>query len=301
MCFSTLDLKSGYWQVEVDPQHREKTALCTHEGLFQFNVMPFGLCDAPATFQLLMDMVLSGLQWSSCIVYIDDIIVVGRSFDEHLCNLKQVFESINKAGLKLHPNKCWFLQPKVQFLGHVVSTEGIMLDPSKTDQVKEWPVPTSVKGTQQFLGLASYYRRFIKGFASIASPLHKLTERQSQSRFLWTSQCQEAFDYLKSRLVSSPVLAFPDWSQPFPLDTDANDTRIGAILSQVQKEKECVIAYSSRSLTKSDRNYCVTRRELLAVVTFLQHFHPYLLGAPFTIRTEHGALSWIRKFKEPEG
>ena len=251
MCFSTLDLKSGYWQVEVDPQHREKTAFCTHEGLFQFNVMPFGLCNAPATFQQLMDMVLSGLQWSSCIVYIGDIIVVGRSFDEHLCNLKQVFERINKAGLKLHPNKCWFLQPKVQFLGHVVSTEGIMPDPSKTDQVKEWPVPTSVKETQQFLGLASYYRRFIKGFASIASPLHKLTERQSQSRFQWTSQCQEAFDCLKSRLVSSPVLGLPDWSQPFLLDTDASDTGIGAILSQVQKGKECVIAYASRSLTKS--------------------------------------------------
>ena len=300
-CFSTLDLKSGYWQVEVDPQHREKTAFCTHEGLFQFNVMPFGLCNAPATFQRLMDMVLSGLQWSSCVVYIDDIIVVGRTFDEHLCNLKQVFERIHKAGLKLHPNKCQFLQPKVQFLGHVVSTEGIMPDPAKTHQVKEWPVPTSVKETQQFLGLASYYRRFIKGFASIASPLHKLTERQSQSSFQWTSQCQEAFDCLKSHLVSSPVLALPDWSQPFLLDTDASDTGIGAVLSQVQKGKECVIAYASRTLTKSERNYCVTRRELLAVVTFLQHFRPYLLGTPFTVRTDHGALSWIHKFKEPEG
>jgi len=299
MCFSTLDLKSGYWQVGVDPEHREKTAFCTHEGLFQFNVMPFGLCNAPATFQRLMDMVLSGLQWSSCIVYIDDIIVVGRTFDEHLNNLKQVFERIEKAGLKLHPSKCQFLQPKVQFLGHIVSTEGIMPDPSKTQQVKEWPVPTSVKEIQQFLGLASYYRRFIKGFASIASPLHKLTERQS--RFQWTSLCQEAFDCLKSHLVSSPVLALPDWSQPFLLDTDASDTGIGAVLSQVQQGKECVIAYASRSLTKSERNYCVTRRELLAVVTFLQHFRPYLLGASFTIRMDHGALSWIHRFKEPVG
>ena len=149
VCFSTLDLKSGYWQVEVDPQHREKTAFCTHEGLFQFNVMPFGLCNAPATFQRLMDMVLSGLQWSSCIVYIDDIIVVGRTFDEHLFNLKEVLERISKAGLKLHPSKCQFLQQKVQFLGHVVSTEGIMPDPSKTHQVKEWPVPTSVREVQQ--------------------------------------------------------------------------------------------------------------------------------------------------------
>ena len=151
------------------------------------------------------------------------------------------------------------------------------------------------------MGLASYYRRFIKDFASIAALFHKLTERQSHSRFQWTSQCQEAFDCLKNRLVSPPVLALPDWSQPFLLDTDASDTGIGAVLSQVQEGKECVIAYASRSLTKSERNYCVTRRELLAVVTFLQHFRPYLLGAPFTIRTDHGALSWINKFKEPEG
>ena len=231
-CLSTLDLKSGYWQVEVDPQHREKTAFCTHEGLFQFNVMPFGLCNAPTTFQRLMDMVLTGLQWSSCIVYIDDIIVVGRTFEEHLCNLKHVFERIDKAGLKLHPDKCQFLQPKVRFLGHSVSAKGISPDPSKTSQVKQWPTPTSVKETQQFLGLASYYRRFIKDFASLASPLHKLTEKKSD--FRWTSQCQEAFDCLKSHLVSAPILTLPDWSKPFLLDTDASDTGIGAVLSQVQ-------------------------------------------------------------------
>ena len=144
-----------------------------------------------------MDMV--GLQWSSCIVYIDDIIVVGRTFDEHL---KLVFERIDKAGLKLHPDKCQFLQPKVQFLGHSVSAEGILPDHSKTSQVTQWPIPTSVKETQQFLGLASFYRRFIKNFASIASLLHKLAEKNSN--FLWTRQCQEAFDSLKSQLVPAP-------------------------------------------------------------------------------------------------
>ena len=298
-CFSTLDLKSGYWQVEVEEQHREKTAFCTHEGLFQFNVMPFGLCNAPATFQRLMDMVLTGLQWSSCIVYIYDIIVVGRTFDEHLQNLKEVFKRLDNAGLKLQPHKYQFLQPKVQFLGHVVSAEGISPDPSKTSQVREWPIPTSVKETQQFLGLASYYRRFIKNFASITSPLHKLTEKKAN--FQWTSQCQDSFDCLKNCLISAPILALPDWSQPFLLDTDASDTGIEGVLSQVQDGRECVIAYASRSLTKAERNYCVTRRELLAVVTFLQQFRPYLLGAPFTIRTDHGALTWIQTFKEPEG
>ena len=298
-CFSTLDLKSGYWQVEVDEKHREKTAFCTHEGLFHFNVMLFGLCNAPATFQRLMDMVLSGLQWSSYIVYIDDIIIVGKTFEAHLSNLRQVFERLDRAGLKLQPHKCQFMQPKVKFLGHVVSADGILPDPDKTCRVREWPIPTTIKETQQFLGLASYYRRFIKNFASVASPLHKLTEKNSE--FKWTTQCQEAFDCLKTRLVSAPILALPDWSQPFILDTDASDMGIGAVLSQIQEGRECAVAYASRSLTKAERNYCVTRRELLAVVTFLQHFRPYLLGSHFTIRTDHGALVWLQKFKDPEG
>jgi len=160
-CFSTLDLKSGYWQVEVDEKHKEKTAFCTHEGLYEFNVMPFGLCNAPATFQRLMDMVLTGLQWNSCVVYIDDIIIPGKTFGEHLSNLQQVFERLDKAGLKLQPHKCHFLQPRVPFLGHVVSAEGISPDPDKTQKVREWPIPTSVKEIQQFLGLASYYRRIL--------------------------------------------------------------------------------------------------------------------------------------------
>jgi len=173
-----------------------------------------------------------GLQWSSCIVYIDDIIMVDRTFCEHLQNLKQVFERLDNAGLKLQPLKRHFLQLKVQFLGHVVSWEGILLDPSKTSKVREWPVPTSVKETQQFLGLASYYRWFLKNYASIASPLHKLTEKP-KTNFQWTSQCQEAFDCLKTHLILPPVLAIPDWSRSFLLDTDASDTGIGGFLSQV--------------------------------------------------------------------
>ena len=162
------------------------------------------------------------------------------------------------------------MQPKVQFLGHVVNGEGISPDPSKTSQVRKWPVPTSVKKPQQFLWVASYYQRFIKNFAFIASPLHKLTEKP-KTNFQWTSQCQEAFDCLKTHLISPPVLARPDWSQPFLLDTDASDTCIGGVLSQ---GREHVIAYVS---TKAEQSYCVTRRELLAVVTFLQNFQPYLL------------------------
>ena len=298
--FSTLDLKSGYWQVEVAPEHRQKTAFCTQEGLYEFNVMPFGLCNAPATFQRLMDSVLAGLQWSACLVYIDDIIIMGRSFEEHLQNLQQVFERLKLAGLKLHPGKCQFLQQKVYFLGHIVSTDGIMPDPKKTSKVEEWPIPTKIQEVQQFLGLANYYRRFIQNFAIIAAPLHKLTERNRA--FKWTEECNQAFNTLKMCLTSAPILALPEWSKPFILDTDASDVGIGAVLSQIHQDgSEHVICYASRILTKPERNYCVTRKELLAVVTFLKHFRQYLIGRQFTIRTDHGALTWLRNFKAPEG
>ena len=298
--FTTLDLKSGYWQVEVAPEDRAKTAFCTQEGLYEFNVMPFGLSNAPATFQRLMDSVLAGLQWSTCLVYLDDIIIVGRSFEEHMKNLQLVFERLKEAGLKLQPKKCHFLRHKVTFLGHIVSSEGISPDPLKTSKVREWPTPITVQETQQFLGLASYYRRFIKNFAEIAKPLYQLTEKKTS--FLWTAQCEDAFLSLKNHLTSAPTLAMPDWSLPFILDTDASDTGIGAVLSQCHPDgTEHVICYASRALTKSERNYCVTRKELLAVVTFLQHFRQYLLISPFTIQTDHGALTWLQRFKEPEG
>ena len=187
-------------------------------------------------------------------VYIDDNIIVGKTFDEHLNNLRQVFEQLSQAGLKLHPHKYQLLQSTVQFLGHVVSTEGLLPDPSKTAKVEQWPVPTSVKETQQFLGLASYYQRFIKNFAMVAGPLHKLTEKKTP--FQWTNQCQEAFEKLKSQLVSAPILTLPNWSKPFILDTDASDNGIGAVLSQMHDGKEHVIAYASRVLTKAERNYC---------------------------------------------
>ena len=166
--FSTLDLRSEYWQVKMDPKDREKTAFCTPEGLFEFNMMPFGLCNAPATFQWLMDSILAGLHWRSCLVYIDDIVVIGKSFDEHLYNLQQVLERLRQARLKLQPHKCKFLQAQVTYLGHVVSAQGVSPDPEKTSKIKSWPIPQSAQEVQRFLGLANYYRRFIKDFATMA-------------------------------------------------------------------------------------------------------------------------------------
>eukprot|EP00731_Ephydatia_muelleri_P012982 Em0007g292a len=298
--FSTLDLTTGYWQVEVAPEDQPKTAFTTPEGLYQFKVMPFGLCNAPATFQRLMDRVLGGLKWSSCLVYFDDIIVVGRTFKDHLHHLSKVLAQLRGAGLKLKPTKCSLCQQRVAFLGHIVSAEGIATDPSKTDAVSKWPTPLSKKEVQQFLGLANYYRRFVKNFASISKPLHRLTEKNVP--FDWTIHCQNAFDELRKCLVSSPILAYPDYNRRYILDTDASDTGIGAVLSQISDEgSERVIAYASRSLSRPEQRYCVTRKELLAVVSFVQQFRQYLLGREFTLRTDHGSLVWIRNFKEPEG
>ena len=298
--FSTLDLISGYWQVQMNPADQEKTAFCTPEGLFEFTVMPFGLCNAPATFQRLMDMILAGLQWNRCLVYLDDVIIIGRTFLDHLTNLSMVFERIRQAGLKLQPSKCKLCRKEVTFLGHIVSQDGIATDHSKTEQVSKWPVPSSCTEVQRFLGLANYYRRFVQDFAAMAKPLHRLTERNAQ--FRWTTECQRAFDKLKSCLVSAPILAFPDFTRPFILDTDASDMGIGAVLSQIHDDgSEHVVSYASRVLSKPERNYCVTRRELLAVVTFVQHFRPYLLGREFTLRTDHGALKWLATFQKPEG
>ena len=297
--FSTLDLLCGYWQVEVEEKDRHKTAFCTREGLFEFKVMPFGLCNAPAVFQRLMDLVLFGIQWERCLVYIDDIVIMGKTFERHLQNLKLVLERLRRAGLKLKPSKCSLFQDKAVYLGHVVTRDGIHTDPEKVNAVSKWPVPTSGRDVQQFLGLVGYYRNYIQNFATIAKPLYQLTERGRE--FDWSKECSISFQELRSRLVAAPILAFPDFSKTFLLDTDACETGIGAVLSQEHDGLERVVAYASRTLSKAERKYCVTRKELLAVVTFMRHFRPYLLGHHFILRTDHSSLQWIYSMKEPEG
>ena len=229
--FSTLDLLSGYWQVEVEECDRDKTAFVMKEGLYEFKVMPFGLSNALATFQRLMDLTLAGLQWSHCLVYLDDIIVMGHSFEEHLGNLNLVLERLRDANLKVKPVKCALFQEQVCYLGHIISSKGIATDPSKTSKITKWPIPTTVQQVQQLLGLASYYRKFIKDFATIAKPLHRLTEQGRP--FRWTEDCASAFAELKLRLTSAPILTYPDFQLPFILDTDASNTGVGAVLSQV--------------------------------------------------------------------
>ena len=297
--FSCLDLNSGYWQVEVDENDREKTAFTSRKGLFEFRVMPFGLCNAPATFERLMETVLAGLQWEICLIYLDDVIVTGATFQEMIKNLSQVFERFQQAGLKLKPKKCRLFAREVEFLGHIVTPDGVHTDPKKTEAIQTWPQPRCVKDVRSFLGLCSYYRRFIFQFAEIAKPLHKLTEKGQQ--FQWTGDCTKSFEVLKQKLSEAPLLAHPDFSQPFILDTDASHTAIAAVLSQKTDGQEHVIAYGSRTLSKSERRYCVTRKEMLALIHFVKYFRHYLYGRQFLIRTDHSSLKWLLNFKNPEG
>ncbi len=297
--FSTLDCASGYWQVAMDKQDAAKTAFVTHQGLFQFKVMPFGLCNAPATFERLMEAVLAGLQWESCLVYLDDIIVFSNTVESHIQRLRAVLQRIDGAGLRLSPAKCQLFQTEVKFLGHIVSNRGIETDPDKTRAIREWPRPASLKEVRTFVGKCSYYRKFIRGFSEVCKPLHRLTEKNVV--FEWTPACEEAFTKLKEALVTAPILGYPNPEGLFILDTDASESGMGAVLQQQQDGQEKVISNFSRCFSKSERRYCVTRRELLAIVESVKHFHIFLYGRPFLIRSDHGALSWLLRFKNPEG
>ena len=297
--FSTLDLCMGYWQVEMEPSDKPKTAFTTRKGLYQFKVMPFGLCNAGATFERLMETVLSGLNWEICLIYLDDIIVISKTFEGMMDNLSQVFERLQSAGLKLKAKKCSLFCRSVEYLGHIISAEGVATDKRKTEVVSELSAPANVSELRSFLGLCGYYRKFVRDFAKIAKPLHRLTEKNKA--FIWNNECQTAFDKLKESLTSSPILAHPNFDNTFILDTDASNFAIGAVLSQVNEGQERVVAYASRTLTKSERHYCVTRKELLAVVHFTKYFKHYLYGQKFILRTDHNSLRWLTNFKAPEG
>lgn len=301
--FSTLDLASGYWQVGMDPKDREKTAFTTPIGLYEFDRMPFGLCNAPATFQRLMQHCLSGQVTESVLVYLDDIIVYSPDFSSHLQHLDAVFARLWNHGLKLRPDKCKLLQKEVKFLGHVVDDRGVRPDPEKVSAVQECRIPATVRQVRAFLGLAGYYRRFIPGFAKMALPLNRLLAgapaAQTRTRKVeWTSECQDAFVKLKAALTQAPVLAYADFSLPFVVYTDASNQGLGAVLAQVQGGRERVIAYASRSLhptERNDSNYSSFKLELLALKwAVTEKFKDYLMGVKFTVFTDNNPVAHLR-------
>ena len=297
--FSTFDLRSGYHQVKMDGGDADKTSFVTRKGTFRFKVLPFGLTNAGATFQRVMDVAMTGLNFVICLVYLDDIILFSATAEEHLERLRRLLVSLRVANLKLKPSKCCLMRGEVAFLGHIVSGKGIATDPDKIRAVTEWPVPETVTDVRAFLGLCSYYRRFVESFAAVAGPLHALTGKARS--FAWTDECQKAFEELKTKLTSAPVLAMPADEGQYYLDTDASYGSIGAVLSQMQQGHERVIAYASRTLNTPEKNYCVTRKELLAIVFYMKNFRQYLLGRKFVVRTDHAALQWLMRTPTPIG
>ena len=297
--FCALDLASGYWQVPMSDDAKAKSAFLTKDGLFQFKVMPFGLCNAPATFERLMDRVLRGHLGNRCLVYIDDVIVYGQDFDSTLQNLDTILGCLEAAQLQLKAKKCDLFQKEILYLGFRISGTGIRPDPAKTSAVTKWPRPCNVTDVRAFLGFASYHRRFIKDFAAIADPLTRLS--QKNVKFVWTETQEIAFRQLIAALVSAPMLHHPVPDAPFILDTDASAYALGGVLSQVVDGEERVVGYASQTLSKSQRNYCTTHRELLAVVQMTRHFRHYLWGRRFHLRTDHSSIRWLLNYKDTEG
>ena len=288
--FSTLDLHSGYWQLPVNPSDQEKTAFCPGPGmgLYEFCRMPFGLSGAPSSFQRLMDKTLQDLSFVT--IYLDDILVHSKNEETHKEHLEIVFKRLSEAGLTLRGAKCHIGMTTVQYLGHVFSAGGMSPDPKKVQVVLDWPTPTSATEVRQFLGLVSYYRRYIQHFANIAAPLYCLT--QAGTTFLWDKDCSDAFATLKQRLTEAPVLVYPTFgskASEFVLQTDASVVGLGAVLEQDGHP----IAYASRSLSSSECNYSVIQRECLAIVFALKQFRHYLLGRPFQLYTDHAPLQWL--------
>jgi len=298
--FSTLDLTSGYLQVPVAAKDQAKTAFTTQDGLYEYVVLPFGLTNAPAQFSRMMARIFADSHHCATI-YMDDIVVRARDFDQALQHLDHVLKKLINAGLKIRPDKCHLVQREVQFLGHVVSSEGIKPDQDKTRAVLNWPQPTCRRELSAFIGLCGYYRRFIGNFSTIARPLHDLLSVKSD--WSWSTKCKAAFKQLKELLTTAPILGYPDFGPgagEFLLDVDASDVAAGAVLSQIQDGRERVLAYGHKTFTKSQRNYCTTMRELCALAHFVFKYRKMVWGCHTIVRTDHQALIWLKKYHATE-
>lgn len=281
----------------MDPSSKSKTAFSTPFGHYEFNRMPFGLCNAPATFQRLMDRVLVGLQGIELFVYMDDIVVYANSLEEHSRKLNTLLGRLQNAGLALQPEKCMFLRKEIAYLGHLITNEGVKPDPGKIKAVKSFPVPSNRKTIKSFLGLIGYYRRFIKDFARLAKPMTRLLKKSTP--FFWNHAAQEAFENLRDTICRQPLLQYPDFRKSFIVTTDASNYAIGAVLSQGDIGKDLPIAYASRTLNDTETNYSTTEKELLAIIFAVNHFRPYLYGHKFTLVTDHRPLVWLHNAKDP--
>ena len=310
--FSTLYLQSAYTQVPMHPDDQHKTAFTTPFGLYEHRRMAFGLCNAPATFQRLMQTAFREEMFSILLCYLDDVLVFSSTIAEQLQRLDTVFTRLREYGLKLELKKCAFFQSEVQYLGHRVSAAGIATDPEKVAAVERWPRPETLKQLRSFMGFASYYRRYVSRFTAIASPLNALIttccrdikgKRRSSASFQlasrWNEKCEEAFSAIKLELTSAPVLGFADYRLPFIVETDASELGLGAVLSKIQEGKTRIIAYASRGLHKSEKNksnYSSKKLELLALKwAVCDKFRDYLLGGEFILYTDNNPLTYLMR------
>lgn len=307
---TSLDMAWSYWQVEIEESHRDRTAFTVgHLGHFQWKRMAFGLCNAPASQQKLMSRILQGELMKCCVVYLDDVLIFSNSFEQHLKDVQRILDKLLAAGLKIKPSKCKFFCDTVDFLGHVISPEGIKVNPEYVRAVKEYPRPTCQKDIERFLGLAGFYRRFIQSYSSIARPLMELlegrvtkaTRRKGKSvppPFVWTDRQEESFSQLKQCLTTAPVLRYPDFEKPFIVRTDACGTGLGAVLCQEDdsnpgRDKAHVVAYASRSLRKGERHYSAYKLEFKALHWAITVKFKDFLSLPFTVTTDHNPLTYL--------
>ena len=315
--FSSFDLAQGYLQMAMEEEDIEKTAFrAGSSGLYEFTRMPFGLTNAGASFCRLMEMCIGDQQYVTLLFYLDDICIFAETADQMLDRIEFVFSRLKEFNLKIKPKKSHFFQTSVTFLGHILSADGVSPNPEKVAKIKDWPTPKTPKEVHSFVGLASYYRRFIPNFAKWAGPLHALIvpasfkqkirrgemKKSDLPEFQWTPACQEGFDQLKKALTEAPVLAYPDYSKPFILETDASLKGLGAVLSQKGDDNEIrVVAYASRSLRpseKSMRDYSSAKIELMALKwSVCDKFKDYLLGSKFTVFTDNNPLCYIKSSK----
>ena len=288
-----LDANKGFWSIPMEESSKLYTAFCTQNGLYQWKRMPFGLCNASASFQRIMETILCGLLWGSVLVFVDDIIVIGKSIEDHCKNLEQVLLRLQTHNVKLNTRKCKIAYNELRILGHIFTPEGMKPDPQKVEAIKLLKPPTNCKEIKQFLGAASYYRRYIKGFTNIARPLQMLLRKDA--KFQWTDVHQKHFEQLKTALTTAPVLCHYDPKKPVVVHTDASDQGIGGVLMHInENNREQPIAYTSRALTPAETRYNTTEKEMLAIVHALRAFHTYLYSRSFSIYTDHQPICGIK-------
>ena len=289
--FTVIDFKSGYHQINLDPLSRPFTAF-TAEGLgkFQFKTLVMGLAGSSPGFLKLMFTCLGDVLYKGCVAFVDDVLVYSKTMEEHDNHLRAVLSRFGQFNLKINAKKTTIAAPKVKFMGYIISAQGLEMDPAKYEAISKIPTPRDKKTTQQFLGKVNYYRKSIKDCATLAEPLHKLT---GNAEFKWSEECQKAFDALKIKLSSAPVMAHPNWDQPFILQTDASKNAFGFILVQMEDGKERVIEYGSKLAKAHEKAYSPTEMEAAAIIHGIKYFKFYLLDRPFTIMTDHSALKHI--------